>query len=327
MSVQPIVGIDVAKASFDIALPLAKAGKFRTRAKIANQDAGFDQLLTWLDTHAPTAALCMEATGTYHERLATFLVEHQRTVYVVNPAQVAYFAKSELSRTKTDRTDAKVIAAFAASRQHSTKPLRAWTPPTPAQRTLRALVYRLDQVQSMRQMEAHRLDTADTSVHASIIENLDALDRQITTLRQEINDHIDSDPDLKRDRDLLESIPGIAHTTSAWLLACLGDMRRFRRPGQLVAYVGLNPAIRQSGAWKGRTRLSKIGHATLRAKLYMPAIVAKTHAPHIHAFCQRLQAAGKVPMVIIGAAMRKLLHIAWGVVTSGVAYDPKHAVA
>lgn len=326
MTTETVVGIDVAKASFDVALPLGQPGKFRTRAKIGNHAAGFAELLQWLDQHAPEAALCMEATGTYHEALATFLVAHGRTVYVVNPAQIAYFAKSELSRTKTDRTDAKVIAVFATSRR-PLKPLRPWTPPTPAQRTLRALVYRLEQVQSMRQMEANRLDTAEPTVHASLAEHLVALDQQIATLRKAIHDHIDSDPDLKRDRDLLQSIPGIAQTTSAWLLACLGDMRRFSHPGQLVAYAGLNPAIRQSGVWKGHTRISKIGHATLRAKLYMPALVARKYAPHIHAFCQRLQAAGKVPKVIICAAMRKLLHIAWGVVTSGVPYDPEYAVA
>lgn len=322
---EPMVGIDVAKASFDVAVPLDRPGKYRTKGKLPNTPAGFAELLAWLRQHAPQAGVCMEATGIYHEALAQALVEHGVTVYVVNPAQIAAYACSELSRTKTDRCDAKLIARFAMAQQvHGG--LRPWVPPTPGQRQLRALVHRLNDLQTMRQMEANRLAVGDVSVRPSIQRMIDALDKQIEELRKAIEDHIDQDPDLRRDHDLLRSIPGIGDLTAAFIQGCAGDLKRFDDPRQLEAFAGLNPAIRESGKWVGQSRLSKLGHALLRARLYMPALVAIRHNSAVRALFDRLVDRGKPPKLALGAAMRKLLHIAWGVVRSGLPFDPNRAL-
>jgi transposase len=319
----PIVGADIAKATFDIAVPLDKPGKYRTRAKLINGAAGFNEFKVWLDSHAPAAAVCMEATGIYHEALATFLHEQGVTVYVVNPAQVAYFAKSELLRTKTDRSDAKLIARFAASQAS----LRPWQPPTAAQRQLRALVYRLEDLEGMKRMEQNRLDVADATVVTSINEHLTELEARIVKLRKAIKNHIDSDPTLRGDRDLLQSIPGIGEKASSILLACVGDLRKFDDPGQLDAFVGLNATIRESGTYKGSRAISKLGSSIVRAKIYMCALSAMTHNPLIRTFVQRLRDRGKPHMVAIVAAMRKLLHFAWAIVRSGNPFDPDFLVA
>lgn len=324
-AVTKIVGVDVAKATFDVAVGLAKPGKFQTRAKVPNRHEGFEALLAWLDKHAPDAAVCMEVTGVYHEALAAFLIQRGKTVYVANPAQVKYFGKSQLSRTKTDRTDAKLIAQFATSQQNSAKPMAPWTPPTPAQRALRALVERLDDLKGMERMEANRLDVADAAVRGSLEASLKALRQQIKTLEKRIDQHIDNDPDLCHDAALMTSIPGIAKTTSASLLAALGDLRRFDAPGKLVAFVGLNPALRESGTLKGQVHISKTGTPSLRAKLYMPAVSAKNHNPIVRAFCERLLARGKRPIVTVCAAMRKLLHLVWGVIHTSTHFDPDYA--
>lgn len=320
-----VVGVDVAKATLDVALGLAKPGKFQTRAKLANRQEGFEELLAWLDKHAPEAAVCMEATGIYHEALALFLVQQGKTVYVANPAQVKYFGKSQLSRTKTDRTDAKLIAQFATSQQAGAKPMAPWAPPTPAQRTLRVLVERLDDLKSMERMEANRLDVANEAVRGSLEDSLRALRQQIKALEQRIDQHIDKDQGLRHDAALMASIPGIAKTTSASLLAALGDLRRFDAPGKLVAFAGLNPALRESGTLKGKVRLSKTGTPSLRAKLYMPAVTAKNHNPVVRAFCERLLARGKLPIVTVCAAMRKLLHLIWGVIHTNTPFDANYA--
>jgi transposase len=320
-----VVGVDVAKATFDVALGLAKPGKFQTRAKLANREEGFQELIAWLDKHAPEAAVCMEATGIYHEALAIFLVQQGKTVYVANPAQVKYFGKSQLSRTKTDRTDAKLIAQFATSQQTGTKPMVPWTPPTPAQRTLRALVERLDDLKGMEQMEANRLDVASDAVRGSLEDSLKELRKQIKSLEKRIDQHIDKDQRLRHDAALMKSIPGIAKTTSASLLAALGDLRRFDAPGKLVAFAGLNPALRESGTLKGKIRVSKTGAPSLRAKLYMPAVSAKNHNPVVRAFCERLLARGKLPIVAVCAAMRKLLHLVWGVIHTNTPFDADYA--
>lgn len=325
--VEPMVGIDVAKASFDIAVPLANRGKYRTKGKLANRAAGFAVLGEWLDRYAPGAAVCMEATGIYHEALATFLVGRGATVYVANPAQVAAFAKSELARTKSDRTDAKLIARFAMAHAEVGTILRPWTPPTPAQRKLRALVERLHDLEGMRQMERNRLEVSDSAVRASICQVIATCDAQIQALQHDIHHHLDSDPGLKHDARLLATIPGIGELTAAFLLGCAGDLRRFASPRKLDAYAGMNPAIRQSGQWAGQSRLSKLGPALLRAKLYMPALTATRYNVAVHALYSRLIARGKPALVAVAAAMRKLLHLAWGVIHSGRAFDPKIALA
>lgn len=320
-----IIGLDVAKATFDIALPLGE-GKFRTRAKRPNTVAGWQELLAWRHKHAPDAAVGMEATGIYHEALARHLVAAGVTVYVVNPARIKAYGASVLQRTKTDHTDAKLIARFFQANQLDGR-LVPYVPPTPSELKLRALVHRLDDLKQMRQMELNRRESANPAVIAGIDAHVQILDQQVRQIEQAITDHIDNDPDLRNRRDLLTSIPGIAHTTSAHLLARLGDLRQYHHVGQVVAHAGLNPAQRQSGQFAGKVRISRIGDATLRAKLYMPALVAKRYNPVLAAFAQRLAARGKPPKLILCAVMRKLLHQIWGVLRSGKPFDPHHAIA
>lgn len=314
-----VVGIDVAKATMDLACRITP-DKYRTRSKLPNTPAGFAQLLKWLATHArPDAWVIVEATNVYHEAVATFLHKHGYRVNVANPAQIAAYAKSELSRIKTDKTDAKLIVRFGLS--HLAR-LRAWQPLPPAQRTLVALTRRLEDLKALRQMESNRLETADPAVHASLQAVLERLDEQIKATEKAIKQHIDNDPDLRRRHDLLVTIKGIRTTTAARLMAELGDIHRFGDVRALVAFVGLNPALRQSGTWKGHVRISKIGSSLLRAALYMPAIVAMQHNPPIRAMAQRLKGRGKPGKVAVVAAMRKLLHIVYGVLKSGRAFDP-----
>lgn len=314
-----VVGIDVAKATLDLACQ-STPDKYRTRAKLSNTPVGFSQLQAWLSAHAsPDAWIVMETTNVYHEPVAAFLHALGYRVCVANPAQVAAYAKSELSRIKTDKTDAKLLVRFGLS--HLPR-LRAWQPPTPAQRALIALTRRLDDLKSLRQMERNRLDTADPAVHDSLQAVLTLLDDQIKAVEATLEQHIDNDPDLRRRRDLLVSIKGVQNLTAARLMAELGDVHRFGDVRALVAFVGLNPALRQSGTWSGHVHISKVGSVVLRSALYMPALVAMRHNPPIRALAQRLNARGKPGKVIVVAAMRKLLHIAYGVLKSGRAFDP-----
>ncbi|MCD9026993.1 transposase, partial [Luteimonas sp. BDR2-5] len=152
-------------------------------------------------------------------------------------------------------------------------------------------------------------------------------EQQIRNIERLLAEHIDSDPDLRERRDLLDSIPGIGQTTAAALLASLGSLARYSDVSQIVAHAGLNPAQRQSGKYQGKVRISRIGDAVLRARLYMPAIVAKRHNPVLAAFAERLAERGKPGKVIVCAVMRKLLHLVWGVLRSGKPFDPQHAIA
>jgi transposase len=315
-----ILGIDIAKLKFDVAL--LREGKYKC-AVFKNNTEGFEDLLKWLNKHGtPSSYACLEATGIYGDALSRYLVDKGFKVSVANPARIKRFAQSELSRTKTDKADAKLIARFCLAMNPP-----VWQPLPPHVQTLQAWVKRLEALQSMYQEEHNRLEVSPEMIQPCIREVCEALSKKIEKVKKKIRDHIDQSPDLSAQKDLLESIPGVGEATIAHLLSFLGTPQRFKNAKQLAAFVGLNPKHHESGSSvRGRSRLSKTGDANLRKALYMPAICAKKHNPIIKVFCQRLEKSGKPPMVIIGAAMRKLLHLMYGVLKSGKRFDASLAM-
>ena len=177
----------------------------------------------------------------------------------------------------------------------------------------------------MRTQEANRLaaGVVIADVRASIEAVLASLDAQIAHVHQLIRDHLDRHPGLRSQHALLTTIPGIGETTAAILIAELFD-KRYTNARQAAAFAGLVPRLRESGTLRGRSRLSKVGPGRLRKALYFPAVTALRWNPTIRALRERLQAKGKQPMVIIGAAMRKLIHLAYGVLKTGRAYHPTY---
>jgi transposase len=312
-----VLGIDIAKAKFAAAL-LRPDGKVRHKS-CANTPTGFAELAAWLHRQQVLHVhATLEATGTYGEALAMWLHDAGHVVSVVNPTIIHAYARTQLARSKTDRIDAELIARFTAAHQPA-----PWTPPAPEIRQLQALVRRLDALQGMRTQELNRLAAGVTvaDVRASIETVVTSLDAQIAHVHQLIRDHLDRHPGLRAQRDLLTTIPGIGDATAAVLIAELFD-KRYASARQAAAFAGLVPRVVESGTLRGRSRLSKIGPGRLRKALYMPAVAALRWNPSIRAVRARLHAAGKPPMVIIGAAMRKLIHLAYGVLKSGRAYEP-----
>ncbi len=314
------IGVDIAKKKFDVASLIA--GKYKHKT-FTNDELGFLAFITWFlplcGDNKPL--ICMEATGTYSQPLADFLAKQNHSISLVNPAKIHAFGKSELSRAKTDKADAKLIARYALMMQ---PPL--WIPTPTNIRELQALVRRVEHLLEMIQMERNRLATADTPIIDSINTVLATLDAELKATREAIHDHIDNDPDLKQRARLLESIPGIGDATIAHLLITLSEHHNFNNAKQVVAFAGLAPAPRESGQWRGNTHIAKNGDSALRKALYMPALVAWRHNPLIRIFCERLKANGKNGKAIACAAMRKLIHIAFGVIKSGKPFDPNYAV-
>lgn len=319
---EPVLGIDIAKLKFNLCL-INSSGKLRHKV-LPNTAAGFEQLLDWLTRQGVQRVYaCMEATGTYGEALSLFLHEAGHTVSVVNPAAIKAFAASRLSRTKTDRVDAELIARFCQAQDPP-----AWTPQPREVRELQALVRRLESLVEMRVAEENRLSSGITvaAVRESVEAHLSYLNDQITRTEELIRNHINSHPTLKQQSALLDSIPGIAATTAAHLLAEITDIKQYRSARQVAAYAGLVPRERRSGSSvRGRTRLSKIGNARLRRALYFPAITALRCSPFFQAWAEGLRQRGKCKMSVIGAAMRKLIHLAYGVLKTGKPFDPQWA--
>ncbi len=318
----PVLGIDIAKLKFDVCL-INTDGKLKHKA-FSNTTAGFQQLTEWvIKQKVENVHACMEATGTYGEALALHLHAAGHTVSVINPAAVKAFAGSRLSRTKTDKVDAELIARFCQAQQ----PL-AWVPPAREVRELQALVRRLEALIEMRVAEENRLEALTTVsvVRTSVETHVAYLAAEITHTEALIRTHIDNHPRLKEQSELLDSIPGVGQTTAALLLAEIVDVTQYKSARQVAAYAGLVPCERRSGSSvRGRTRLSKIGNARLRKALYFPAITALRCSEFFKRWADGLRERGKCKMSVIGAAMRKLIHLAYGVLKTGKPFDPEWA--
>jgi transposase len=162
-------------------------------------------------------------------------------------------------------------------------------------------------------------------VAASLVRHITMLKTELADLDAQITRHVDQHPGLRQQRDLLLTIPGIGATTAARLLAECRAITDFANARAYAAFAGLVPRERQSGTLRGRARLSKLGSSRLRLALYFPALAAMRHNPRLAPFAARLAAAGKPKMVIVAAVMRKLLHLAFGVLKHQRAFDPTWA--
>ena len=314
------IGIDISKDSFDVALFIQSIAH---QLQFRNDRTGFGQFQKWLKKRKVVEAhACMEATGRYADELARFLYDRGYEVSVVNPKRIKSYAESKLTRSKTDAVDAAIIEDFCRTQQP-----RLWKPASPEIEELQTMTRHLEALKRMRTQELNRLKSGLTApaVQEIIEKHIVFLEQEIEQLEEQIDEHIDHHSGLEKDAELIESIPGIGNLTAAILMAEIKDINRFDSASELASYAGLSTQRRQSGtSVRGRSRLSKIGNATLRKALFFPSMSARRHNPIVKAFCERLSARGKQTMVIQGAAMRKLLHLVYGVWKNGRPFDPAY---
>ena len=307
MKVTPILGIDISKRKFDVAL--LRGDKLRHK-HFNNDKKGFQTLSGWLEKQKVDSVIaCMEATGIYGEALSEYLFDQGHAVSVVNPSQIKSFGQSEMVRVKTDKVDAGVIARFCAANKPS-----LWTPLPTNIRQFRDLVRRLESLNAMHRQETNRLEAVSGVIEAQIHKHLGFLAEEIKAIKALIRTRINDDPDLREKRDLLKSIPGVGEATINTVLSEFSQIDQFKNAKALAAFVGVTPKIRESGtSVRGRSMMSKMGRSSLRKSFFMPALVALRYNPIIMALKERLTKAGKAKMAIVGAAMRKLIHIIYGV--------------
>lgn len=314
------LGIDVAQKSLENSLLEAEV---LLRFKAENTPAGFEQLHAWMQGMGIVphqVHVCLEATGHYGDAVALFLQAHGYRVSVVNPAAIKAFAKLVNARRKNDRVDAYLIARYCQTHQPD-----LWQPLDPAILDLRTKVRHLAALEKTRQQMHNRLKALLPSpeVQASLQSLIQTLDQEIARFKRLVQTYLSQQPPLKALFRCLTSIPGIGNLTAARLIAEIGDISRFDSPEQLVAFVGLDPTQHQSGTSVHLpSHISKKGNTLLRAALYFPAVSAKNHNPIIKRFCLRLAQRGKTKKEQVIAAMRKLLHLVFGLWHSGLPFDP-----
>jgi len=226
--------------------------------------------------------------------------------------------ETELTRSKTDKVDARLLARFGRREEPS-----PWQPASSDQKVLKEMTRGLQSLKKERDRLKNQIEqSSNPTVTESLQSVLESVNEQIDRIEDRIDGHVQSCRGLARKQELLETIPGIGSTTAALVLAELGDPERFESARQAAAYGGLTPSHYESGSSVHRKpRLSKVGSSRLRTALYFPAISALRCNAAIEAFGERLAERGKEKMVIIGAAMRKLLHICYGVLKNGTPFD------
>lgn len=313
------LGIDVGKRQLDVTLLDADG---RTHSKtVRNEPSGHEALVRWVRRFASDPArvhACIEATGGYEDDAAVALHAAGLVVSVVNPRRTAAYAAVQLRRSKSDKADAALLARFCERERP-----RPWSPPSDEARELRRLTRGLDAIKRDRDRTRHRRGRmAEGPPRDALDAVLATYKEQIKAVESAIESHLAAHPDLARQRDLLMTIPGVAAQTAAVVMAELGDATAFESARSVAAYAGLVPRHYSSGtSVRRQPRLSKVGNARLRRAMYFPAISAIRHNDAVRALAERMGERGKSKMSVVGASMRKLLQICYGVLTSGRPFD------
>lgn len=315
-----VLGIDVSKKKLEVAL--LREGKYKHKNFTNNED-GYRGLVEWVERQGVEELhACMESTSVYGEGIGEYLYDRGYRVSIVNPARIKGFGHSELIRSKTDKIDAGLIARFCAAMKPG-----LWRPESKEVRELRSLVRRIDALIEMRQQESNRLEVSDKVVRKDIEGHIEYLTKQIESIRSQIKRHIDNNPELKGKKELLETIPGLGEATISLVLAHFGDMEKFGSAKRVASFLGIAPREYSSGhSVRRRGRMSKVGNGSLRKALFMPALVALRYNPVIADMRKRLTEAGKPKMLIVGAAMRKMVHLIYGVLKNKIPFDPGFSI-
>lgn len=306
------VGIDVSKAYVDV----GRDGPGEVE-RFANDEAGQALCVRRLKDLAPTLVV-MEATGGLEAALAAQIAVSGVAVAVINPRQVRDFAKATGVLAKTDQIDARVLAQFARAIRPEPRALKS-----EELALLDALITRRRQILEMITAETNRLASAPSKVARTIQTHLTWLRRQLKRSNDDIDGQIRKSPLWLERVELMTSVKGVGAVTAATLLAELPELGSLDRR-KISALGGVCPYNRDSGKWRGKRTIWG-GRSTVRATLYMAALVASQHNPVIKVFYQRLLAAGKPKKLALTACMRKLLIILNAIVRSGRPWDPTMA--
>lgn len=323
-------GIDISKNDFHVCCKQSVDGQFVIKGtrSFENSYVGFIEFLRWAlsKTKNVETLYVMEATGIYHEELTHFLYSNTKTVAVVLANKIKHFAKSLNIKTKTDKADASMIAHYGLER--SPEP---WQPMMPQMKSLRDLCReRLSLKQSIVRLKCqlHALKYAHETLKfvfemkqkqvAFMESNIEAIEQEIKRITME-------DPDFYERVKNLETIKGIRLITIITILSETNGFAQFNNIRQVVSYAGLDVAERQSGLFKGKTKISKKGNSRIRQCLYMPALSATNNNDKIKALYQRIvERNPTIKRKGVVAGMRKLLILTFVLWKKNEAYNPNY---
>lgn len=323
------IGIDISMDDFHACIKVrteSETTKIKGTRTFKNTEKGFNEFLQWtLKRKLKDAPIyfVMEATGIYYENLAYFLYSKDQDVSVVLANKVKNYAKSLNVKTKTDKTDSKLIAKLGIERK-----LEKWQPMSPEYKQLRDLCRELLSLKKEKQRAKSQLHAMRHSYNKSKvimdlkIKQIDFYEEDIATITKEIKKSVDKDHALKERVKKVETIPGLGFETAIILVCETNGFALFGSIRQLVSYAGLDVTLNESGKFKGKSKISKCGNSRIRQALYMPAMSAIRHNEPIKQLYERVcEKNPNIKRKGVVAAMRKLLILAYTLWKKDEEYD------
>lgn len=312
------LGIDISKDVFDVSFPDGKHQQF------TNDIKGYQRFQTCLmaDDHC-----VMEATGSYHLSLATWLFSQGQSVSVINALVVKRFIQMRLKLAKTDKADAKMIRLYAELERPA-----LWSPPA-------EYIQQASEINGLVGMLIRQRTALKNKLHSVSIRPgnfatvLKALRKQIANLNKQIKELEDSMEDLIKQHQgkllsQLQSIPGIGTKTALFLIVITHGFTAFESSKQLSAFFGLAPTVRLSGkSVRGQSRISKAGNNVIRNLLFMCSFSACKNNKACKELFDRIVAKGKSKKLALIAVANKLLKQSLAIAKSGMMYNQEYRSA
>ena len=324
------LGIDVSKSSLSLSLGFLtdKLDKeFMSHPDVSNDEPGYRELLKWLKKSVDNSIellVVMEATGVYHQGIAHYLYDKGYAVCVMQSGRVKRYAQSLDQRSKTDALDSKMLSMLGLERS-----IRLWQPPSEELQQLKGLSRERSSLLKDKVTENNRQGAISSSVYSNTKalkrhkNRLKLLNAQISIIEEEMQELISENEELKRKIDFLTSIPGISFKSAATVVGETLGFESIVNAKQLASYAGYDIVLRESGNFKGKTRISKRGNSHIRAALHMPSMTCVRCNPTLKQFYNRLKPNKAKPLVALIAVQRKLLILMYTLWKNEEVYDAK----
>jgi transposase len=323
------LGIDVAKDTLAVCLGTLRQDlekEFIALGEVANDSSDFEKITDWLtklNVRKNKLVVVMEATGVYHEALAVYLYQQGFTISVMQSGRVKRYAQSLDQRSKTDALDSRMLAMVGCERK-----LTSWSPPNKTLRQLKALSRERSSLLKQKNGEKNRLHAVETAAYSNKKEvkrysrRLKLLEEQLKEVEQEMRELVATDEKLTQKMQYLESIPGVSFLSAATVVGETCGFHEINSAKQLTSYAGYDVVLKESGNFRGSTKISKKGNKHIRSILHMPSMTAIRVNPTLKVFYQRLKPNKAKPIVALVAVQRKLLLLMYSLYKKDEFYTP-----
>ena len=322
------LGIDVSKLNLSLSLGFLTDNlekEFISHEDIPNDLSGYNTLLKWLKKSVDGSVdllVVMEATGVYHQGIAHYLHKQGYAVCVMQSGRVKRYAQSLDQRSKTDALDSRMLSMLGLERS-----IRLWQPPSEELQQLKGLSRERSSLLKDRTTETNRQGAISSSVYSNAKalkrhkNRLKLLECQIALIEEEMQELISKNEVLKQKIGFLMSIPGISFISAATVIGETLGFESIVNAKQLASYAGYDIVLRESGNFKGKTRISKRGNSHIRAALHMPSMTCVRCNPTLKQFYNRLKPNKAKPLVALIAVQRKLLILMYTLWKNEEVYD------